>query len=196
MKGRESMRELLAGDGFERALKEFGVTATRTFRRTNFPDDGYYHECYEVWEIDDENYEKLNAVTAQQWNETDDRVRDESNFELGIGWWRYSEGANIRSFPIMRFLINGHPITAFFNDDNMQSWLRHAELFDEERWSDEKLQAAKKSYVDCHTQYPDLLSYSIGEFGASNEKNFCSIAVEVANLNNMKMSQLMELTMN
>lgn len=190
------MRELLAGNGFERALQEFGVTATRTFRRTNFPQDGRYYECYEVWEIDDENYEKLDAVTEQQWYETEDRIRDESDFEFGIGWWRYSEGSTIGERPKMEFSIGGHTIIAFLNDDKMHSWLMHAEICSPERWSETERYAAEQSYLASHRQYPDLLSYTIGEFGISNEKNFCSAAVEIARANKMTMAQLFELTMN
>jgi len=82
------MKEIIGGN-LDLTFKILGIEASKTHN------GGYY----QVWELEDIEYNKLEALDDQIW---------EGNW----GWWRYSEGSNIGSVN-KRFSINGHWIYAW-----------------------------------------------------------------------------------
>jgi hypothetical protein len=98
---RYSMKtEILAGYGIEKAFKNFGIKAKRTYKRQY---KNPYDIEYEVWELTHEELRLLN--TPINWPET-------------WGFWRHDVGSNMG--PVTHeFIINGKPIKAWrwYNDE-------------------------------------------------------------------------------
>ena len=93
------------------------------------------------------------------------------------GWWRYSPGSNIENYPTHEFTINGEAIVGYFDDSRYEGFLE-----DEDENNDE---------IDCwYFVYEKLTEYIGNEFGASTEKNVCAVAMSLAKLNNISMSNL------
>jgi len=85
------MKEILAG-GLDFAISDLNIIAKKTF------DDGEW----QIWQLSDEEYDKLDNVFEEQWSED-------------YGWWRYSGGSTMGSVN-KRFSINGHWLNAWASD--------------------------------------------------------------------------------
>ena len=168
------MIEILAGKGIENAFKELGINAKNTYKRVMPEEKGYHGEAYEVWELSDDDHERLCNVLDEDWKGE-------------WGWWRSSEGSNM-GFVDEAFTINNERIIAWCGTrrDNV-----------EQEWLDEP-EEEKDEYDDCsdyeETWYPheysDILEYFCVEIGASTEKNICALATDLARQNNMTMGEL------
>ena len=82
--------EILAGDGFETAVREFNLDAKKTFGNSRF----------EVWDISQESLDALNSVPDEEWKED-------------YGWYRFSGGCNISHYPLKHFSVNGNSMYGF-----------------------------------------------------------------------------------
>lgn len=83
------MKEILGGEGLENALRQLCPKAKRV----------YTSQRYEVWELSDEDFDKICDI-------------DESDWKSVWGWWRYSEGSNLGD-PNAEYTINGHKLLAW-----------------------------------------------------------------------------------
>jgi len=93
----------------------------------------------------------------------------EEKWKKEYGMWRYSEGSNVGNC-ISTFIINEKHITAWDGD------LRVEALHEDEVFRGRK--------------YKTLLEYFCEELGASQPKNICALAVELAKINNITMGEL------
>lgn len=82
-------------------------------------------------------------------------------------WWRHSEGSNL-----------GVPdTTVHINGNEMIGWA-------DEPWEDEDEDDEFEIYASC------LTSYLCDVIGASQPRNVCAVAVDLAKYNNMTMGEL------
>lgn len=89
---------------------------------------------------------------------------NDADWKDAWGWWRYAEGSNLGSVH-RRFNINNHYIYA---------------------WDGYK----RDKYNDIERSYKCLTLYLCNEIGASMERNVCALAVDLARMNNIKLSEL------
>lgn len=88
------MKEILVwGDGIEEQFARIGVTATKTWEGPGWDDNDHMS----VYEVSDEDLERLSADPEANWEEAD------------CGW-RYATGSNIISSPEYRATINRHHV--------------------------------------------------------------------------------------
>ena len=110
------MKTILGGS-LDIAFKESGIGAVKTYEGKT-----YFDDKTQVWELSDENYEKLCRFTDEDWKEN-------------WGWWRGAEGSNLGSVH-KRYNINNHYLIAwdgysrennkdYYMDRNYPSLLRY-----------------------------------------------------------------------
>lgn len=90
------MKEILGAE-LDNTFIFFGINAKKTYELKNKHWD--YCEIYQVWELSDEDYEKLCNVDEKDWKDF-------------FGWWRSAEGSNLLSVN-HRYNINNHYIKAW-----------------------------------------------------------------------------------
>lgn len=136
-------------------MKEFlGGNLNKFFNNANINAIlSYKGDKYEVWEVSDEDYEKM-------CNMSDDEF--ETLLEHEWSWWRGCEGSNVKN-DTKEFIINNRKIIAW-----------------------------KSEYYAGGNKFPTLLEYLCMAIGASTEKNVCACAMDLAKMNNMKMSELFQ----
>lgn len=88
---------------------------------------------------------------------------DDEAWKENWGWWRYAKGSNMDS-PLHEYIIHGAKIMA---------------------WD-----GYKRGYCVRTREYEDIISYFNNEIGASTEKNVCALAVHLARINEMTLSEL------
>lgn len=183
---RNKMKEILGGDGIEKAFEALDIKANYTYKRIMPPDNHWYHgEAHEVWELDDEDFETLCDIKEEDWKEK-------------WGWWRSAEGTNLEGEPTRKMIIKGKEITAWYCEQKLSDYIEafleddYIEEFDSEE--DAKDQLILEYFTDEH-KYSDFLEYCCEEWGASTERNVCAIAVGLAKLNGMTMGELLTKTL-
>ena len=161
------MAEILGGNGLNKAFKELGIKATRTYRGSEKPH-------YEVWELSKDDAKKLEYTS--EW-------KDE------WGWYRYVKGSNMGT-PCDFFTVNGKELIAWENQYKRMD-LR-VDWDDEPDSEKEAYHYSFKEYVAAHcpNEYNTLTEYIAEELHASNETNVCALAVDLARANGMTMAQL------
>ena len=136
---------------------------------------------FEVWEITDEVLEKLSDISDKEWDALCQDISVNS-------WWRYSEGSNMGKVNSI-FTINGQRIVAWRNKYKVADvFAEYFELDEEE----------KKEYTDAEDYvntwlargYKGLMEYFAEELGASNSKNVCALATDLAEHNGMSVGEL------
>lgn len=123
----------------------------------------YETKGYQVWKISDEDFEKICSMKKEDWKDN-------------WGWWRSVEGSNMGSVNA-RYNINHRYI---------QAWdgYSRVELIEESK----TLQISDRYWNE--RKYNDLLEYFCDEIGASQPKNVCALAFDLAAQNNMTMAEL------
>lgn len=172
------MVEIMGGDGIGKAFQALGIPAICRYMRKPYSGNSYAGELYEVWEVSDADYDKLCDVPDEAW-------------QSDWGWWRCATGS-ILGAADSEFIINGQKIKAwdgafrqaFFND-----------------YCSGCTDFKNKDCRGCHEdddpcirkrEYKNLFDYSCQELGASTERNFCAICIDLAAQNGMKMWELFE----
>lgn len=156
------MIEILAGGGFENAVKELGLNAEKKH------DDGEY----QVWEVDMISFGKLCLIA------------DDSAWKEHWGWWRHCTGCNLVGSMTHQFIVNGKTMLGFVNEQQLQDFLDYHECEEEED------RLTEEDYFS--TPYGTLTEYLCDEIGASTEKNICAISVDLAKMNGMTMAELFD----
>lgn len=153
------MKEILGAE-LDLAFKELGIPATKTYEVEKLHYE--YQEKFQVWEMSDEDYERICNMGDAGWKED-------------WGWWRGAEGSNL-GFVHRRYNINGHYIIAW--DGRHADWEKENKtLKPDDRWPMER-------------KYDYLTQYYCDEIGASTDRNITALSVDLARQNNMKMSEL------
>jgi hypothetical protein len=90
------MIEILGAE-LDIAFEELKMNVLKTYEIINKPWD--YCETYQVWELSEEDFEKICSIPDNEWKDN-------------WGWWRYAKGSNLGSVG-HRYNINGHYISAW-----------------------------------------------------------------------------------
>lgn len=169
------MKEII-GENLRGIFKKLGLDARLTYSGKI----GVWSH-FEVWEITDEVLEKISDISDEEWDALCQDISTNS-------WWRYSEGSNMGKVNAI-FTINGQKIVAWRNK------YRVDDLFDEYSDLDEEEKSEYTSAEDyvrsCLTSvYPNLMEYFCDELGASNTRNVCALATDLAEHNGMSIGEL------
>lgn len=154
------MKEILGAE-LDLAFKELGIPAIKTYESEKLHYS--YQEKFQVWEMSDEDYERICNL-------------DDSDWKDDWGWWRGAEGSNMIGAPMRRYNINGHYIIAW-DDRHADREEENKKLKPDDRWPMER-------------KYDYLTQYYCDEIGASTEGNITALSVDLARHNNIKMSEL------
>jgi hypothetical protein len=104
------MKEILGAE-LDKAFEELNLYGKKTYELKNKHCD--YCEIYQVWELPDEDYDKLCSISDKDWKED-------------WGWWRGASGSNM-GFVNKRYNINNHYIKAwdgYKRENNDYPWCR------------------------------------------------------------------------
>ena len=83
--------------------------------------------------------------------------------------------------------INNHQLVAWYDKDALQ------EYFDDNE-DDGDIQSVYDEWMEDHDKYDSLFDYCLEMWGCSTERNITAIAVGLAKLNNMSLSDLFKLS--
>jgi hypothetical protein len=124
----------------------------------------YQGEDYDVWEMSEDEFQKLTVIPEEDW-------KDE------YGFWRSAEGSNIGN-EMSNFKINNQIILAWDGDCRIEAL--------------NEVNGNEKDVDYCYRdrEYRTLLEYFCDEIGASQPRNVCALAVDLAKINGITMSEL------
>jgi hypothetical protein len=157
-KRRLNMVEILGGN-LEKVLRELNIVAVKTYEGITHLDNRT-----QVWELDNEDFEKLCKVPDDEWKDD-------------YGWFRHAEGSNM-GVVNRRYNINNHYIIAWDGAGR------------EDHEEENKKLPVDDRYIEPR-KYFDLFEYFCEEIGASTGKNVTALAIDLAKQNNMKLSELL-----
>lgn len=119
-------------------------------------------EIYQVWELSKDGFEKLSATIEKSYQDGE--------------WWRSSEGSNMGEVN-RRYKINGRYIKAWDGTSRQEMEEENKHLPVEDR-------------LTYQREYKNLAEYFCDEIGASQPRNICALAVDLAKQNKMTMAEL------
>lgn len=143
-------------------------------------------EYFNVFEISEEEFQKM----CNYEDENGIHVVGEKYpmWKDSWGWWRYSGGCNLEgTAPTTWMTINNHQLVAWYDKDALQ------EYFDDNE-DDGDIQSVYDEWMEDHDKYDSLFDYCLEMWGCSTERNVTAIAVGLAKLNNMSLSDLFKLS--
>ena len=146
------MKEILGGE-LDKAFEELEMNAKKT----------YETKGYQVWEISDEDFEKICSMKEEDWKDN-------------WGWWRSVEGSNMGSVNA-RYNINHRYINAWDGYSRIENIEENKTCEPDDRYWNER-------------KYNNLLEYFCDEMGASQPRNVCALTTDLAAQNNMTMAEL------
>lgn len=160
------MQEILAED-----LQEFFDNTKLDGKQT------YKGENYEVWEVSDEVFKLMCDLNEEDFEKL-----------CSGGMWRSAIGSNM-GIPDVEYKIKDKTILVW--DGNSRSDYE-AEC---KECSDRKsgvCDGTEDDFNECFgvREYSGLLEYLCNELGASQLRNVCALAVDLAKYNNMTMGEL------
>ena len=136
---------------------------------------------FEVWKITEDVLEKMSDLPDEEW---DTLCKD-----LSVNaWWRYAEGSNMDKVNSI-LTINGQKIVAWRDTYRVDDLFDEYDELDEE---DKSEYASAEDYVkSCLTsEYRNLMDYFCDELGASQPRNICALATDLAKHNGMSVGEL------
>lgn len=175
--------EILAGGKFDKAVSDLALTsAVLTYHYQ--PDPESCREDYQVWLLSKEDFDNLCAIDDDDWKKD-------------WGWWRHCPGSNMTSF-MREYIIHGSKIMAWDGYEREHfhevctECSNHYENCESERDPNSVCFATHDDKTQCFKprEYQDIISYFNDEIGASTEKNVCALAIDLANINDMTLSEL------
>ena len=164
------MIEILAGDGIEHAFDELSINAKRTYHGNNNKT-----QCYEVWELSRDEFNKLILLKAEDWQDD-------------YGWYRYATESIMWDTDAI-FTVNNHEMVAWKGGrrlDLYDCWCNEPE--EEKAAFDYSFQEYERMYMPY--KFDCLTDYLCTEMGVSTEKNVCALAVDLAKANSMTLAEL------
>lgn len=117
----------------------------------------------QIWEVDEEGFERLCDMNDDDWKEN-------------WGWWRSAEGSNMCN-ELDEYIINNSKIIAWDGNNRLAFEEENEDGDEDDRWWFPR-------------KYSNLLGYLSEEIGASQPRNVCALVVDLANINNIKISEL------
>ena len=170
--------------------KEEGFETIRmTYEDKNY--ESTLRESFNVFEVSEEEFEKMSRYD-DPWDiyEAD---KTSMIWKDHWGWWRYATGCTLEDVePRYKAKINGNELTVWYSLGKMkievEDWV---DDFDD---NPEHYQKLMEYWIAEHSNYHDLFRYCIDMLGVTTEKNITAIAVGLAQMNNMKLSDLFKMT--
>lgn len=168
--------------------KEEGFETIRmTFEDKNPKRD---RDSFNVFEISEEEFEKM----CDYEDENGVHIVGEEHpmiWKDHWGWWRYATGCALEDVePTIYAFINNNELKVWYSSDKMRiditDWIEDGDP--------EPLNNLMGYWIAEHSKYPDLFRYCIDMWGVSTEQNITAVAVGLAKLNNMKLSDLFKLS--
>lgn len=159
------MKEILA-ESLQPFFDNSGLNGTCTYKG----------KIYEVWEVSDDVFNKMCDMTEEEFlNLCPD------------GMWRYSAGS-IMGTPSVNYEINGYNLAAWdhrreqYIDDCIHCSIRELH----------NCKQTEEDYIECFgvRRHECLLEYLCEEIGASQPRNVCALAMDLALHNNMTLGEL------
>lgn len=160
------MQEILA-ENLQALFDNSSLTGKRT----------YSGELYEVWEVSDEVYESMCNMNDDEFEKL-----------CPEGMWRSAIGSNMGS-PDVEYKIKGNTIFAWDGNSRSDYNVECKNCSDRESGACE---GTEEDFNECFgaREYSGLLEYLCNEIGASQPRNVCALAVDLAKYNNMTMGEL------
>ena len=152
-------------------MKEILGNNLEQFFNTNFFNDGitgkrtYKGNRYEVWEVSNTAFDVMCNMSEEEF----EKLAGE------YAWWRSSNGSN-KGAPDTTIHINGYELMGWGVELRANEW----DWVDE--WEDEDGES------EIHAD--SLTRYLCDVIGASQPRNVCALAVDLAKYNNMTMGEL------
>lgn len=163
------MKEILGGN-----LKRFFDATDPNY---NEADITYASEMYEVWKVSDELFEKMNNMSEEEFVE----LAGEDAF------WRYSNGSVLGATDTTIY-IKDNEMLGWRNKDNDCYYCEDDDYCYPEECNEE---TCRECMIDRLT-FSSLTEYLCDEIGASQPKNVCALAMDLAKANGMSMGELFE----
>lgn len=161
--------------------KEEGFKTIRmTFEDKNPERD---REYFNVFEISEEEFKKM--CNYEDENGVHIIGEEHPIWKSHWGWWRHATGCSLdsRFTPTFTGKINGNVLKLWYNDNQMYHDIgKDYTEKDCNRW------------VLKHSEYDNLFSYCLKMWYCSTERNVTAIAVGLAKLNNMSLTDLFKLS--
>lgn len=160
--------------------------------RMTYEDQNYertLRESFNVFEISEEEFEKMSRYD-DPWD-VYDANKSPMIWKDHWGWWRYATGCTLEDVePTIYAFINNNELKVWYSSDKMaldiKDWIEDGDP--------EPFNNLMGYWIAEHSRYPDLFRYCIDMWGVSTEKNITAVAVGLAKLNNMKLSDLFKLS--
>ena len=136
----------------------------------------YAGDMYEVWEVSDELFDKMNSMSEEEFVE----LAGEDAF------WRYSDGS----------VLGATDTTVYIQDNEMLGWRNESRDLDcdDDDYCDpeERCEETCRECMRNRFTFSSLLEYLCDEVGCSQPKNVCACAMDLAKANHMSMGALFE----
>ena len=144
----------------------------------------YNGDRYEVWEVSDDLFKDMCDITEEMFV---DLAGEDA-------WWRSCEGSNMMG-SLEEYIINGQKVYAW--DSNRRNDYEYECMNCSDRISG-ICNGTKEDFDECFAprEYRTLSEYLCEELGASQPRNVCALAMDLARYNNMKMGELFSLLEN
>ena len=138
----------------------------------------YSGEMYEVWEVSDKDFETMSNMSEEEFEKL-----------CPNGMWRSTDGSN-QGYPNEKYIINGEEIIAWDGDRRCEYYNDYCRGCEDR--IDEMCEASDEDIETCcgERKYDTLLNYFCDEIGASQPRNVCALAVDLAKRNNITMGEL------
>lgn len=160
--------EILAGGEFINAVHSLDLTSAKCTYHYQ-PKSECYREDYQVWLLSKDDFNNLCSVNNEDWQED-------------WGWWRYALGSNLGTVDCS-YIINSEMLMAW-DGTKRKNWCSGC--------GETECAGTDQDKAECYNnrKYSDILTYLCDEVGASTERNVCACTIDLAQQNNMTLSEL------
>lgn len=164
---------IIAGGNFGQCVKDLELEAQCDY--FYHPPKDLEREEYQVWRLSRKSYNKMLDIPGDDWEE-------------GWGWWRWAKGSNL--FPdLTEFTVHEQPLLGFIGYKRQQ-WMEECEDCLDYHHGD--CPADPEDIDECYGPrvFKDLCDYVWNEVGATSERNFTAVCVDLAKYNKITLGEL------
>lgn len=154
------MNKQIIGQNLDLAFKELPVEAVKMYESK----ENEFGSKYQVWELTESEYEKLEQVNDDSW-------------KVEYGWWR-NGGTNMDGSETLEFNINGNTMIGFKNE---YSWYHSEDYLSELDEDEEPSLPSYSNFSDWFEEY----------MGLSKSENLTYFAHSLAKYNKMSKAEFL-----
>lgn len=138
----------------------------------------YKGKDYEVWSVYDSMFDHMSNMSEEEF----------ISLAGEDAWWRWQSGS-IFGYPEAEYEINGQKLMAW-DSNRREDYLEECEQCSDR--IDGLCKGTKTDFEECFPsrKYSSLTEYLCEEMGASQPRNVCALAVDLAKYNNMTLGEL------